>query len=69
MREWKFTNMLRYDRSFGVHDLSVMAGYEESRHWSDYVFAEKQGLSNFNLWDFDAMITPKKIGGNTSEYW
>ena len=68
MREWKFTNMLRYDRSFGIHDLSVMAGYEESRHWSDYVFAEKQGLSNFNLWDFDAMITPKKIGGNTSEY-
>ena len=68
LQEWKFTNLLRYDRSFGVHDLGVMAGYEESRHWTDYVYAEKQGLINFNLWDFDAMISPRQVSGNTGEY-
>lgn len=67
-QEWKFTNMLRYDNTFGKHDVGVMAGYEESRHWSDYVYAEKQGLINFNLWNFDAMIDAKQVGGNTSEY-
>lgn len=68
LREWKFTNMLRYDKSFGVHDIGVMVGYEEARHWTDYVYAEKEGLINFNLWDFDAMISPKQISGNSSEY-
>ena len=66
-KEWKFTNILRYNHKFGKHDVAVMGGYEEYRLWNEYLKAQKMGILNFELTDYDALTTAQSIGGFTTE--
>lgn len=67
-QSWKTTNIISWSGSFKSHDITALVGYEEMRKWGGYTDLSKKGMSSFSLTDFDALVTPVYIKGNTWEW-
>lgn len=67
-QSWKTTNIVSWNGRFNSHDISALVGYEEMRKWGGYTDLKKKGMSSFELTDFDALVTPVYISGNTWEW-
>lgn len=67
-QSWKTTNIISWNGSFKSHDITALIGYEEMRKWGGYTDLSKKGMSSFSLTDFDALVTPVYISGNTWEW-
>jgi TonB-linked SusC/RagA family outer membrane protein len=48
-RSYTIQNLIHYDRDFGAHSISALAGYEEYKYNSDYVSTSKKGLIDYTL--------------------
>ena len=61
--------LLQYDKAFGEHDLTILAGYSQEHNKYDYLFGSRRGYLNNALDQIDAgPITGLQNGGNSSEY-
>lgn len=66
-QSWKSNGVLNYNQTFGKHEVSAMAGYEEYRWWKREIDVCKKGMVNTSLTDFNAMTEPSYISGYTRE--
>lgn len=55
--------LLRYNRTFGDHDVTAFAGQEQYYYKSSGFSATKRGLLDWDLTDINAAIEVAKIGG------
>ncbi|WP_447640947.1 MULTISPECIES: SusC/RagA family TonB-linked outer membrane protein [Chitinophagaceae] len=61
--------LLRYAHSFGKHDFSAMAGYEQYHTQSSGFSATKKGLLDWSITDITSAATMESIGGDAkTEY-
>lgn len=64
----KIDNILRYSQSFGKHDVSALAGYEEQTYKYRVTDVSKLGLTDAGVNDFNAATTPYSTTGYGTEY-
>lgn len=57
--------LLRYNNSFGKHDVAGLFGYEQYRSESTGFNAEKKGLIDWGITDITSGAEMNSIGGNT----
>ena len=67
---WNYTiqSILNWNHTFGRHEISALAGYEE---YYDYTYnknATKKGLIDASIWAPDTATEPLTIGGSASDY-
>lgn len=61
--------LLQYDKTFGDHELNVLAGYSQEHNKYDYTFGSRYGYLNNALDQLDAgPVSGQQNGGNSSEY-
>jgi TonB-linked SusC/RagA family outer membrane protein len=61
--------LLQYDKTFGQHDLTAMAGYSQEYNQYDYLFGSRRNYLNNALDQLDAgPITGQQNSGNSSVY-
>lgn len=65
---WKFNHIFNYNQSFGKHDVSVLAGFEEERTWTRTSNVTMQGLIDPNIDDIDVGTEFKSSYGANNEY-
>lgn len=65
---WKFNHIFNYNQSFGKHDVSVLAGFEEERTWSRTSNITMQGLIDPHIDDIDVGTEFKSSYGANNEY-
>lgn len=64
-----FNGILRYENTFGDHDISAFAGYEQYYNSAEAFSAEKKGMIDWNITDFTSAAEMNKMGGTTrSDY-
>jgi TonB-linked SusC/RagA family outer membrane protein len=56
--------LLRYNRTFGKHDVGGLLGYEQYRYQSSGFSAEKKGLLDWSVTDITSGATMESIGGS-----
>lgn len=66
-QSWKSNGVLNYNQTFGKHEVSAMAGYEEYRWWKREIDISKKGMVNSSLTDFNAMTEPSYLSGFSRE--
>jgi len=64
----KLNHLLNYNQTFGSHDVSAMAGYEEQRYRYRVTDVRKLGLTDANVNDLNAATTPYSTAGYGTEY-
>ncbi len=64
----KLNHLLNYNQTFGDHDVSAMAGYEEQTYQYRVTDVSKLGLTDSNVNDLDAAATPYKTAGYGTEW-
>lgn len=65
---WTAEADLTWNRSFGVHDVSVMGGFEASYHNNSNLQARKKGFSTTVLNEMDTILDMESISGTQSDY-
>ena len=65
---WKFNHIINYDQSFGKHDITALAGFEEERFWSRTSNVTLQGLIDPYIDDLDVGTEYKSSYGTSDEY-
>jgi TonB-linked SusC/RagA family outer membrane protein len=56
--------LLRYNRTFGKHDIGALVGYEQYRYQSSGFNATKKGLLDWSVTDITSAATMESIGGS-----
>lgn len=63
-----FDFLINYDKSFGLHNLKVLAGYHAEAYDSEYLYGERQNFPNNDMTDMNAgEVATQKNQGNTRE--
>lgn len=65
---YKLNHLLNYSQSFGRHDISVMLGYEQQHYEYRESDMSKLGLTDANVNDFNAAVTPYSTKGYGTEW-
>lgn len=65
---YKLNHLLNYNQTFGKHDVSAMLGYEQQRYEYRESNVSKLGLTDANVSDFDAAVTPYSASGYATEW-
>lgn len=65
---YTFNQLLTYDRKFGEHSVSVLAGHEFYSYNYKYLGAEKKGSAGDNLYELDGFVTNSGVGGYSTDY-
>ena len=66
---YKLSHILNYSQTFAqTHDVSAMVGYEEQKYNYRITNANKRGLTDANVNDFNAASTPYSSTGYGTEY-
>ena len=61
--------LLQYDKTFGDHDFTALAGYSKEHNQYEYLFGSRRGYLNNALNQLDpGPITGLQNGGNAEEY-
>lgn len=68
--DWDYTlqETLNWNHTFGIHDLSALAGYEEYYSFEYNHNGTKKGLVDASLWTADTAVEPIHVGGSASDY-
>ncbi|MDO4948892.1 MAG: SusC/RagA family TonB-linked outer membrane protein, partial [Bacteroidales bacterium] len=68
--QWDYTvqETLNWNHTFGLHDVSALAGYEEFYNYTYNQSATKKGLIDPTIWTADTATEMQSIGGNASDY-
>ncbi|MCI1685910.1 MAG: TonB-dependent receptor [Prevotella sp.] len=64
---WKWTNTLNWTHSFGKHDVSALAGFEEGKYHNNYTDVKKEGIIDPSLTDLSLVTNMKYIKGGQDE--
>lgn len=59
--------LLRYNRTFGKHDIGGLLGYEQYRSQSSGFNATKRGLLDWSVTDITSAATMESIGGDAKQ--
>ena len=65
---YKLNHLLNYSQSFGRHDISAMLGYEQQHYEYRESDMSKLGLTDANVNDFNAAVTPYSTKGYGTEW-
>lgn len=65
---YKLNHLLNYNQTFGRHDVSAMVGYEQQRYEYRVSDMSKLGLTDANVNDFNAAVTPYSTTGYGTEW-
>lgn len=71
---YQFNAMAEYNKSFGLHTVSAVGGYEQMRSWGDYMDTTVDGFPNLNFPEIDGSLgssDEKKrwVGGTRNNLW
>ena len=68
--DWDYTiqETLNWGHTFGRHELSALAGYEEFYSFEYNHNGTKKGLVDPSLWTADTAVEPLNVGGSASDY-
>ena len=68
--QWDYTiqETLNWGHTFGIHEVSALAGYEEFYSFTYNRSASKKGLIDPSIWTADTATEPVSIGGSASDY-
>ncbi|MBQ7811004.1 MAG: TonB-dependent receptor [Bacteroidales bacterium] len=66
--DWTVSTNLSWNRSFGKHDVSAIAGFEAFEYNYKYSYMSKIEFSNEILTEFDNLLNPNEVKGNSSSY-
>lgn len=64
----KLDHLINYNQTFGSHDVSAMAGYEEERYKYRESNMRKLGLTDASVNDLSSATTPYSTSGYGTEY-
>jgi len=65
---WKHNHVLNYEQSFGLHDVTALAGFEEVRYWGRTSNITMQGLIDTSIDDISAGTEYSNSYGDSYEY-
>lgn len=65
---YKLNHILNYSQSFGRHEVSAMLGYEQQHYEYRESDMSKLGLTDANVNDFNAAVTPYSTKGYSTEW-
>lgn len=66
---WKLTNTLNWSHTFGdVHDLGILAGFEEGKNSDGNTDVKKMGMIDATLTDLNTLTSEEYIHGNFTGY-
>ena len=65
---YKLNHILNYSQSFGRHEVSAMLGYEQQHYEYRESDMSKLGLTDANINDFNAAVTPYSTKGYGTEW-
>ena len=68
--DWDYTvqDLLTWGHTFGKHEISALAGYEEYYSFTYNHNGTKKGLIDASMWTADTAVEPLTIGGSASDY-
>jgi len=67
-QRWKWTNLLNYVKSYDIHDITAMIGYEEESYKVLETDNQKRGMLDPTITDLAAVTTPIYITGSSSAW-
>lgn len=65
---WTFQTNLSWEKEFGGHHVTALAGFEAFEATSKSLSASKKNFENDILWQMKNIITPSSTTGNTEDY-
>lgn len=60
---WKLTHTLNWSHTFGDHDVTALAGFEEGKYYNHYTDVRKQGIVDPTITDLNTVTDMKYIYG------
>jgi TonB-linked SusC/RagA family outer membrane protein len=67
-RHWRILETLTWNKTFGRHEIGVLAGYEVLRNWGYNADSQKKGATDEALTDLSTYVEMQSITGNKWEY-